>query len=91
LLCKNTITINDASDPGDLDYAKEMIEWCEKFLTKDFKQWICRLNETEEFNANMNKFISLQKLIDDESLTESRSELIEESEKLERKLTERDE
>lgn len=90
LLCKNTITIIDASGSGDFDYAKQLIEWCEKFLTRDFKEWICRLNETEEFKANMSKFISIQKLIDDESLSESRPDLLEESEKLERMLTDRE-
>jgi hypothetical protein len=91
LLCKNTITDNGGSGAGDIDYAKEVIEWVEKLLSKDFKEWICRLNKTEEFKANMNKFISIQKLIDDESLSESRSDLIDESEKLERKLTGREE
>jgi hypothetical protein len=91
LLCKNTITNNGGSGAGDFDYAKQLIEWCEKLLTRDFKEWICRLNETEEFKANMNKFISIQKLIDDKSLSESRSGLIDESDKLERKLTEREE
>jgi hypothetical protein len=91
LLCKNTITNNGGSGVGDFDYAVKLIEWVEKLLTSDFKQWICRLNETEEFKANMNKYISLQTLIDDESLGESRSDLIDESKKLERMLTEREE
>jgi hypothetical protein len=91
LLCNNPVTINDPSHPGDFEYAKQLTEWCEKFLTKDFKQWLCMLNETEEFKSNMNKFISLQKLIDDESLSESQSDLIDEAEKLERGLTEKGE
>jgi hypothetical protein len=68
-----------------------LVEWCGKLLTRDFKEWLCRLYETEEFKANMNKSISLQKLIDDKSLSESRSGLIDESEKLEKKLTGREE
>jgi hypothetical protein len=91
LLCNNKVTLNDASDPGDIDSAKRLAEWCEKFLTKDFKQWICKLNETEDFKANMNKFISIRKLIDDESLSEIRAKLIEQSEKLERGLMEKGE
>ncbi len=91
LLCKNPITINGGKSSADLEYAKKLIEWCEKLLTSDFKQWICRFNETEEFKANMNKFISIRKLMDDESLSESRSELIAESRRLEKLLTEREE
>jgi hypothetical protein len=90
LLCKNTVNINDASSPDDFGYANELVEWCEKILTRDFKEWICRLNETEEYKANMNKFISIQKLINDESLSESRSDLLNESRKLERMLTDRE-
>ena len=91
LLCNKPISFNDKSEPYDLGYAKELIEWCEKLLTKDFKIWICKLNETEDFKANINKFISIQKLIDDESLGESRSHLLAESKKLERGLTRREE
>lgn len=91
LLCNKPIGVNDKSESHDLVYANGLVKWCEKLLTSDFKEWICRLYETEEFKANMNKFISLQKLIDDKSLSESRSGLIDESEKLERMLTGREE
>jgi tetratricopeptide (TPR) repeat protein len=90
LLCNKPISVNDKSESQDLVYANGLVEWCEKLLTRDFKEWICRLYETEEFKANMNKFISIQKLIDDKSLSESRSGLIDESDKLERKLTRRE-
>jgi hypothetical protein len=90
LLCK-PVGVNDKSESHDFVYANGLVEWCEKLLTRNFKEWICRLYETEEFKANMNKFISIQKLIDDKSLSESRSDLIDESDKLERKLTEREE
>jgi hypothetical protein len=89
LLCNKPI-INDKSESHDIVYARELVKWCEKLLTRDFKEWICNLNETEEFKDNMNRYISLQKLIDDESLSESRSDLIDESYRLERKLTRRE-
>lgn len=93
LIC-NKVTISiDKSELGgteNLNYAKEIVEWCDRLLTKDFKVWICNLNETEEFKNNMNRFISIQKLIKDESEGLLRTTLIEESSKLERQLTEQE-
>jgi hypothetical protein len=94
LICKretNSIDKSESAGSENLDYAKEIAEWCDKLLTKDFRTWLCTLNETEEFRSNMNKFISIQKLIEDEPVGPLRSRLIDESSALERKLGEREE
>jgi hypothetical protein len=94
LICNKTPADIDKSelDGGEsLIYAKEIIEGCNKLLTGDFKVWLCKLSETDEFKANLNKFISLQKLIKDEPSGPLRSHLIDESSKLERQLTHEDE
>ena len=70
-----------------LDYAKDAYEDCIKILTFEFQTWIGNLSETEEFKANMNKFISIQKLIKDEPVGKLRTELIQTSRKLTRQLT----
>jgi hypothetical protein len=90
LICnKETIGIDKSELDGSesLVYAKQIVEGYIKLLTPEFKEWICRLNETEDFKSNLNRFISLQKLIKDESTGPSRSRLINESSKLEVLLT----
>ena len=90
LICKKSSTSIDKSelDGGEtLIYAKEIVEGCDKLLPKDFTIWLCKFSESDEFKANLNKYISLQKLIKDEPVGQLRSHLIDESAKLERQLT----
>jgi tetratricopeptide (TPR) repeat protein len=54
LICNKTPPNIDKSelDGGEsLIYAKEIIEGCNKLLTKDFKVWLCKLSETDEFRV----------------------------------------
>ena len=91
LICnKETIGIDKSELDGSesLVYARQIVEGCIKLLTPEFKDWICTLNETDDFKSNLNKFISLQKLIKDESTGPLRSKLVNESSKLEGLLTE---
>ncbi|HEX2969494.1 MAG TPA: hypothetical protein VHO46_10365 [Bacteroidales bacterium] len=71
-------------------YAKEVAEWCNKLLTNDFRTWISGLIETGEFSTNMSRFISLQKLLKDETAVKLRSKLLAEISLFEKQLTERD-
>jgi hypothetical protein len=90
LICNKEVSQIDKSELGGyerLSYAREIVDWCNELLTKDFKSWLCRLIETEEFKANLNIFISLQKLIKDEPVGPLRSKLVNESYKLGNKLT----
>ena len=70
-----------------LEYARQIVDGCVNLLTQDFKQWLCTYRETDEFKSNLNKFISLQKLIKDEHTGDLRDKLIRESIKLEKQLT----
>lgn len=93
LICNritSSIDKSELSGSENLEYAKQIVEWSGKLLTKDFKSWICTLIETEEFMSNMNRFISLQKLIADEPVGTLRTRLIKESSSIERQLTEKD-
>lgn len=70
--------------------AAEIMQHCGKFLTREFGSWICYLSERQEFRANMNKFISLQKPLKDEPPGPMRSKLVDESSILEKRLTQLD-
>jgi hypothetical protein len=83
----NTIDKSELSGSESLDYAKQIVEGCTKLLTPEFKVWISALSETEDFKSNLNRFTSLQKLINDEPAGRLRSKLINESSKFERLLT----
>jgi hypothetical protein len=90
LICnKETLRIDKSELNGaeNLDYAKQIVEGCNKLLTSEFKVWICQFIETADFKSNLNKFISLQKLIADEPVGPLRLKLIKESDKLERQLS----
>jgi hypothetical protein len=93
LLCGKPVVSIDKAELGGsetLKYAEDIAEWCNSLITKDFKTWLCSLHETEEFRSNLNRFISLQKLIKDEDAYELRSRLIDEVTRLREQLTERD-
>jgi tetratricopeptide (TPR) repeat protein len=90
LICSKEVRSIDKSETigfETLGYAKEIVDDCVKLLTDDFITWLKTLIETEDYKSNLNKFISLQKLIEDESAGKLRSKLIEESRKLEKRLT----
>ena len=71
----------------NLEYAKQVYKDCINFITLEFQIWISNLSEFDDFKANMNKFISIQKLIKDEPVGHMRTNLIQESYKLENQLT----
>jgi len=70
-----------------IDYALEVYEDSIKLISLEFQIWISNLSETDEFKNNLNRFISLQKLIKDEHVGPMRTHLIQESDKFERLLT----
>ena len=81
----------DKSEPigfETLDYAKSAYEDCIEDITQEFQVWISNLSELDEFKTNVNKFISLQKLIKDEPSGQLRTELLQTSRKFTRQLTE---
>jgi len=71
----------------NLEYAKQVYKDCIRFITLEFQIWISNLSEFEDFKANLNKFISIQKLIKDEPVGQMRTNLIQESNKFESQLT----
>lgn len=94
LICNKTPINVDKSEPcgsESLIYANNIIEGCSKLLSGEFKIWLCKLSETDEFKGNLNRFISLQKLIKDEPSGPLRSHLIDQTSKLVTQLTDDDE
>ena len=71
----------------NLEYAKQVYKDCINLITLEFQIWISNLSEFDDFKANLNKFISIQKLIKDEPVGPMRTGLIHESTKFERQLT----
>jgi hypothetical protein len=93
LLCKKSPVDIDRLEHAqieDLEYAKKIVEGYEKLVTKEFRDWICLLNENEEFKSHMKKYVSIQKLLSDEPQGQLRSYLIDEASALERLLTNED-
>lgn len=86
---RDTVQIDKSEPIGfeTLDYAKSAYEDCIEFITLEFQVWISNLSEFDEFKDNMNKFISLQKLIKDEPTGQLRTELLQTSRKFTRQLT----
>jgi len=70
-----------------IDYAKEVYQDCVKLMTLEFQTWLSYISDTDDFKANMNRFISLQKLIEDEPVGKMRTHLIDESTKFEKATT----
>jgi hypothetical protein len=90
LICSKEVKSIDKSETigfESLGYAKEVVDDCVKLLTDDFIIWLNSLIKTEDYKSNLNKFISIQKLIKDEPVGKLRSKLIDESGKLEKSLT----
>jgi hypothetical protein len=71
----------------NLEYARQVYKDCINFITLEFQIWISNLSGFDDFKANLNKFISIQKLIKDEPVGPMRTGLIRESNKFERQLT----
>ena len=78
---------SELSGAERLYYAKEIYKDCIGLITFDFQTWITSIVDSEEFRANLNRFISLQKLIEDEPVGKMRNHLISESNKFEARLT----
>jgi len=70
-----------------IDYAKEVYQGCVNLMTLEFQTWLDYISGTDDFKANLNRFISLEKLIKDEPVGEMRSHLINESRKFEKSIT----
>jgi hypothetical protein len=71
----------------NLEYAKQVYKDCINLTTREFQIWISNLSGFDDFKANLNKFVSIQKLIKDEPVGPMRTGLIQESNKFERQLT----
>jgi hypothetical protein len=71
----------------NLEYARQVYKDCINFITLEFQIWISNLSGFDDFKANLNKFISIQKLIKDGPVGPMRTGLIQESNKFERQLT----
>ncbi|TAL71320.1 MAG: hypothetical protein EPN88_05750 [Bacteroidetes bacterium] len=71
----------------NLEYAKQVYKDCIQLITLEFQIWISNLSEFDDFKANLNEFISIQKLIKDEPVGPMRTSLIQESYKFESQLT----
>jgi hypothetical protein len=90
LICGKKPTQLDKSELSgseDLKYANQIHDGCVNLLTAEFISWLCSLSETVDFKKNLNLYISLQKLIKDESSGPTRTKLLKESAKLEKLLT----
>ena len=80
----------DKSEPigyENLEYAKQIYKDCIQLITLEFQIWISNRSEYDDFKANLNKFISIQKLIKDEPVGPMRTSLMQESNKFKRQLT----
>ena len=86
---KDPVQIDKSETIGfeNLEYAKQVYKDCIKFITLEFQIWISNLSGFDDFKSNLNKFISIQKLIKDEPVGPMRTGLIQESNKFESKLT----
>jgi hypothetical protein len=86
---RDTVQLDKSEPIGyeNLEYAKEIYKDCIQLITLEFQIWVSNRSEHDDFKANLNKFISIQKLIKDEPVGPMRTELIQESYKFERLLT----
>ena len=86
---RDTVQLDKSETIGyeKLEYAKQVCSDCINLITLEFQIWISNLSEFNDFIANLNKFISIQKLIKDEPVGPMRTGLILESNKFERQLT----
>lgn len=86
---RDTVQLDKSEPIGyeNFDYAKQICKDCVDLITLEFQIWISNRSEYDDFKANLNKFISIQKLIKDEPVGPMRTSLLQESYKFESKLT----
>jgi hypothetical protein len=86
---RDTVQLDKSEPIGyeNLEYAKEIYKDCIQLVTLEFQIWISNRSEYDDFKANLNKFINIQKLIKDEPVGPMRSSLLQASNKFERQLT----
>jgi tetratricopeptide (TPR) repeat protein len=86
---RDTVQLDKSETIGyeNFEYAKQIYKDCINLITLDFQIWISKLSGFDDFKANLNKFISIQKLIKDEPVGPIRTSLIQESYKFESQLT----
>lgn len=86
---RETVQLDKSESIGyeNLEYAKQIYKDSIRLVTLEFQIWISNLSEFYDFKANLNKFISLQKLIKDEPVGPMRTDLLQISNKFERQLT----
>jgi hypothetical protein len=86
---RDTVQLDKSEPIGyeNIEYAKEIYKVCIQLITPEFQIWISNRSEYDDFKANLNKFISIQKLIKDELVGPMRTSLIQESNKFECQLT----
>jgi len=80
---------SESSNTKTLEYAKQIYTDCIELISLGFQIYLTSVVESEEYKANLNKYISIQKLIKDEPVGPMRSNLIDESYKFEQQLTRR--
>ena len=59
-----------------IEFAKEVIAESSKIITEDFKSWLKEISKAELFAQRIRDFIGLQKLIEEEPVGQSRTDLI---------------
>lgn len=86
---RDTVHLDKSESIGyeNLEYAKQVYKDCINLITLEFQIWISNLSEFDDFKTNLNKFISIQKLIKYEPVGPLRSSLIQESHKFKNLLT----
>ena len=82
-----TIDKSELMGSESLKYAKEIYQDCVNLMTLEFQTWLSYISDTDDFKTNLNKFVSLQKLIKDEPVGKMRNHLISESRKFEKEIT----
>ena len=86
---RDTVQLDKSEMIGyeNLEYAKQIYKDCIQLITLEFQIWVSNRSEYDDFKANLNKFISIQKLIKDEPVGPLRTGLLQESNKFARQLT----
>jgi hypothetical protein len=88
---RDTVQLDKSEPIGyeTLEYAKEIYKDCIQLITHEFQIWISNRSEYDDFKANLNRCISIQKLIKYEPVGPIRTSLIHESNKFEIQFTKR--
>ncbi len=67
-----------------LEYTQSMIKHCSKIVTKPYLDWLRTFVETDEYKVLINRFIALNKLLQDETDNKQRIALLDHIRELER-------